>query len=148
MTPGIKTVNRLAANATKTASTVLASIGIPVPAKPLAKHHIRYWLPYSQTGTAAGIGFELINPAAITSMLLSFVLINCTTGLIDSSGVQSAAALFTGTGASAGNYLAMIEVDIINGANAGNFDLQFAQKVSDAGVITILAGGWVEDTII
>lgn len=149
MTPGIRSVARLATNKTATTNTVLATAGLAVPLGINSKHHIRWWLPFTEAAGTAGIKFQLINPAAITSMVLSFFIYNlvATHVAIDNAGLQVASAAFTGTGANAGNYLAVVECEVINGVNAGTADLQFAQSVSDAGVTTILAGAWVEDVI-
>lgn len=150
MQPGLKSVLRLVANKVVTSNIVLATLGMPVPAAARSKHHLRYWIPFTEAAGAAGVGFELITPAAVGSFLLSFFISNlvATHVATDNAGLQTAAALFTGTGANAGNYLAVIECDIVVGTTGGTLDLQVAQKVSDAGATTFLAGAWVEDTIV
>jgi hypothetical protein len=149
MTPGLRSVNVRASNLAIASNLVLQTLGLAVPAAARSRHHIRWWIPFTEAAGVAGIGFELINPAAIGSMVLSFFITNLVAGHVatDNAGLQTAAALFTGTGANAGNYLAVVEAEIINGVNAGSFDLQVAQKVSDAGATTILAGAYVEDTV-
>ena len=147
MTPGIRSVNRLAVAKTATTNIVLATLGLAVPTGPGARHHVKWWVPFTQVGVAAGSRFQLINPAAITSMVLSFFIWNLVTKAIDNAGLQVASAAFLGTGASAGNYLLQVECEVINGVNAGSLDLQFAQNVSDVGTLTMLAGSWVEDVV-
>jgi hypothetical protein len=148
MSIGITNKFLLGANKVATSTTVLAPLGLLVPVVPNQKVHLKYWLPFTEAAGTAGIGFELLTPAAVTSYLLSFFINNlvATHVAVDNAALLSAAALFTGTGANAGNYLATIEATIINGVNGGNLDLMFAQKVSDAGATTVLAGGYLEVT--
>lgn len=147
MTPGIRSVNVRASNLAIVSNIVLATLGLAVPAGANSRHHIRWWIPFSEAAAVAGIKFQLINPAAITSMVLSFFITNLVTKATDNAGLQTASAAFTGTGASIGNYLAVVECQIINGVNAGSLDLQVSQGVSDAGATTILLGAYVEDTL-
>src|ERR1700675_2984820 len=106
MQPGIRSVNRLATAKTATANIVLATAGLAVPMGAGSRHHIRWWIPFSEAAAVAGIKFQLINPAAITSMVLTFSIVNFVTHAIDNNGLRTASAAFTGTGASIGNYLA------------------------------------------
>lgn len=147
---GILNNLRLAANKVATSSTVLATLGLQIPIAANEKIHVRYWLPFTEAGATAGIGFEMLVPAAGSSYLLSFFINNLVAShvAVDNAGLQTGAALFTGTGANIGNYLAAIEADVVNGATAGVIDLQFAQKVSDAGATTVLAGGYVQYCIL
>lgn len=140
MTPGIRQVFRLPANKVATSSTVLATLGMAVPCGVNQKQHLKWWIPFTEAAGTAGIKFELIAPAALTNFMLSFIIYNLVSGhvAIDNAGLQVAAAAFTGTGANAGNYLAVIEADIVTGANSGVIDLQFSQGVSDAGATTVL----------
>ena len=148
MSTEIGIINRqlLPANKVATANIVLATLGLSFPIAANAKAHLKFWLPFTEAGTAAGIAFELLTPAAGVLYLLSFFITNlvATHVATDNAGLQTAAAAFTGTGANAGNYLAVVEATIFNGVNAGNLDLQFAQKVSDAGATTVLEGGYAE----
>jgi hypothetical protein len=144
MEPGINQYNRLATAKTAASNTVLASLGIAVPVGVNGKTHVRYWIPFTTGGAVSGAKFQLATPAGLTSFVLSFFVINDTTKAIDTAGVQVAAGTpIIVTGASTGTYIAQIEGDIVNGATLGNLDMQFAQNVSDVGVLTILAGSIV-----
>jgi hypothetical protein len=149
MTPGIRSVNVRASNLVITTNTVLATLGLAVPCGAGSRHHIRWWVPFTEAAGVAGIKAEIIAPAAITSFLMTFFITNLvpTHVATDNAGLQTAAAAFTGTGANAGNYLMVVEAELINGVNAGSFDLQVAQGVSDAGALTLLAGAYVEDVL-
>ena len=52
MTPGIRSVNRLATAKTATTNTVLATMGLAVPTGPGARHHVKWWVPFTE---AAGV---------------------------------------------------------------------------------------------
>jgi hypothetical protein len=147
MTPGIKSVNVRASNLVFNTNVVLATLGLAVPMGAGSRHHIRWWVPFSEAAAVAGAKFHLINPAAIGSMLMTFFITNFTTKAVDNEGLQTAAADIVATGASIGNYLAVFELAIINGVNPGSADLQVAQEVSDAGALTFLAGSFVEDIL-
>lgn len=149
MQPGIRSVNRLAANLAITTNTVLQTLGLAVPISAKARLHLRWWIPFTEAGAVAGAKSEVLVPAAGVLYTLSFFYYNlvATHLAIDNAGLQVAAATFSATGAEAGNYLLLAEMDIVNGVNAGNVDLQVSQAVSDAGALTFLAGCFVESTI-
>ncbi len=147
MTPGIRSSNVRASNLAVVSNVVLATLGLAVPMGPGSRHHIRWWIPFSEAAAVAGAKFQLINPAAIGSMVLSFFITNLVTEATDNAGLQTASAAFTATGASIGNYLAVVEATVINGVNGGSADLQVAQGVSDPGATTFLSGSWVEDVL-
>jgi hypothetical protein len=138
MTPGIRSVNVRASNLAIVTNTVLATMGLAVPCGAGSRHHIRWWIPFTEAA-----------PAAVASFLMTFFITNlvATHVATDNAALLTASASFTGTGANAGNYLMVVEAELINGVNAGTFDLQVAQGVSDAGTTTILAGAYVEDTL-
>jgi hypothetical protein len=147
MTPGIRQVARLAANKTATTNVVLATLGLPVPCGANQRQHLKYWVVFTEAGVAAGAKFLMVTPAAMANFLLTFRIENYTTKALDNEGEQTVAANMVATGASIGAYLLTIEADLVTGVNAGTYDLQFAQQVSDVGVLTILLGAWVETTL-
>jgi hypothetical protein len=149
MTPGIRSVNVRASNLAIVTNTVLATLGLAVPCGAGSRHHIRWWIPFTEAAGVAGIKAQLVTPAAVASFLMTFFITNlvATHVATDNAALLTASASFTGTGANAGNYLMVVEAELINGVNAGTFDLQVAQGVSDAGTTTILAGAYVEDTL-
>jgi hypothetical protein len=151
VTTGIRQVNRLAANKAFTSNTTLATLatGWAIPIAASQKMHVRWWLPFTEAAGTAGVKLQLLTPAAPGSFLLSFFIYNlvATHVAIDNAGLQTATAAFTGTGANAGNYLAVVEAEIVNGTTAGTLDLQAAQSVSDAGATTFLVGCYADITI-
>jgi hypothetical protein len=147
MQPGIRSVNRLTANKVITSNIVLATLGLAVPTGPGARHHVKWWIPFTEAAGVAGAKFQLITPAAITSFLLTVAVFNPATNTINGSAVQTASAAFTTPAAAAQNWWAVFEAEVVNGVNSGVLDLQVAQSVSDPNALTFIAGSWVEDVV-
>ena len=145
--PGIRSASRLNVSKAVTSNIVLATLGIPINIAASQKQHLKWWIPFTQVGVAAGSRFQLITPAAMTLFTLSFWIWNMTTKAIDNAGLQLATAAILGTGASAGNYVGVFEADMVAGVNGGTLDMQVAQNVSDVGTVTFLAGSWVETCV-
>ena len=148
---GIRNSFRLAANVVKTSNTTLITTGLSSVIAPLQKMHFRWWVPFTEAAGTAGIKFLAALTQTATLFTLSFFISNlvATHVATDNAGLQLASGTnFTGTGANAGNYLCVVELDIVNGSTAGVVDLQFAQNVSDAGATTVLAGSYLETVVL
>jgi hypothetical protein len=148
---GIVNNYRVGSNIVKTSNTTLITLGLSVAIAASQKLHLRYWVPFTEGAGTAGIKFLLALSQTASAFALSFLIWNlhAAPGAIDELGLQtSSGSNFTGTGANSGNYLALIEADILNSTVAGTVDLQFAQQVSDAGATTVLAGSYLTTTIL
>jgi hypothetical protein len=140
MAIGIRNFFRTTANQAVNTNIVPANItGLVVPVAASQVVHIDFVVPFS-LGATGGFRFLIATPAAPTSNTAAYRVDDCTTANTFFAAVQTALAAFTNASAVAGNYIATISLDIVNGATAGNIALQFAQNNSTANNITILLG--------
>lgn len=147
MSIGIRTIQILAANQVITSSTALVTVpGLSYALAAGKSARLKYWIPFTLAGTASGAKFEILPPAAPSVYLMSWKLYNGTsTGTLAATAVQTVAGAFSNALAAAANDV--MEADLfVTAIAAGTIALQFAQLVSDAGAITLLAGGFVEIT--
>jgi hypothetical protein len=104
----------------------------------------KFWLPFT-LGATGGFRFNFVVPAAFTSFLATYAVIDTVTANTLFSDVQvTNAADFTNASAVAGEYILQITLSLTNGVNAGAVALQFAQNNSTANNITMLRGGYGE----
>lgn len=139
---GIRNVYQLAANLAVAASAALVTAGLKSPIAAGQTQKLRYWLPFS-VGAAGGIRAQVVVPAGGTAFVATFHLVN-TVAPSMTGAAQVASAAFTNALANAGNHFLIIEVIVVNGATAGDVDLQVAQNTSDATAMTLLRGATVE----
>lgn len=144
MAIGIRSFFQVLAPVVVTSSTALVSTGLTSPIAAGATQHLRFWVPFS-VGATGGLRAQLVVPAGGTVFLASVKLFNTVAPSL-TTAVQTASAAFTNAAANAGNHWLEIEATIVNGATAGNVDLQMAQNTSDALSLTVLRGGWCEVT--
>lgn len=142
---GIKTFYSIAAAIVKTSNVTLASVGLTSPIAAGQSQKFRAWVPIS-VGATGGVRAQVVVPAGGTLFNVSFKLFNTVAPSI-TPAIQSASAAFTNALANAGSHWLEIEGEIVNGATAGNVDIQFAQNTSDALSLTILRGGSMDVTI-
>ena len=148
MTPqiGIRTVLFVPAAVTTISNTVLAPVtNLSVAIAKATTWWFRFWIPFS-VGATGGVKFEVVVPAAPTLYTLAWKLIQGGTGpgtLLDTA-VESAPAAFANAAAGAGSNFMECTLFLINGVNAGNVQLQFAQNSSVAATLTIIQGGIME----
>lgn len=140
--PGLRTMARITADIPIASSIALQSVGLVSPIAANQTQHLTYWIPLS-VGATGGIRAQVVVPAGGTAFIASFYLRDTVTpGTI--TAIQTASAAFTNALAVAGTHWLEIKVTVINGATAGNVDLQMAQNTSDVLTLTIKAGGQVE----
>lgn len=139
---GIQSFKSLVTAFTATANIVLASTGLTSKIAANKRQKIRFWLPFT-VGAAGGLRLQIVVPAAVVSFSAT-IRLNNTVAPSSTIATQAASAAFTNAAANAGRHWLEVEVDIVNGVNAGLIDLQMAQNTSDAVAMTLLAGASME----
>lgn len=142
MAIGIRTFFQIMANIVVTNSTTLVTTGLTSPIAAGQTQKLRFWVPFS-VGATGGVRAQIVVPAGGTIFITTITLYNSVAPSI-TTAVQVASAAFTNALANAGNHWLLIECTIVNGATAGNIDLQMAQNTADALSLTILRGGTCE----
>lgn len=141
---GIRTFSTVDANVLFTTNVVLATIGLisPIAAGQIQK--IRAWIPFT-VGATGGIRAQIVVPAGGALFNATIKLYNNVAPAL-TTAAQAASAAFTNALANAGTSWLEIEATIVNGATAGNIDVQMAQNTSDALTLTVLRGGSMDIT--
>lgn len=136
---GLRTFYNILANIVVTSSAVLQSTGLTSPIAAGQTQHLRFWVPFS-VGATGGVRAQVVVPAGGTIFNATIKLFNVVAPSLTTAS-QAASAVFTNAAANAGTHWLEVEVTVVNGATAGNVDLQMAQNTSDALSLTILRGG-------
>lgn len=142
MAIGIRTFFQILANIPVTNSAALVTTGLTSPIAAGQTQKLRFWMPFT-VGATGGIRAQLVVPAGGTIFNTSIRLNNTVAPSI-TTATQAASAVFTNALANAGTHWLEVEATIVNGATAGNIDLQVAQNTADALTLTILRGGTCE----
>lgn len=135
---GIRKFFTVAADIVVTSSVALVTTGLKSAIAANQTQKLRFWVPFS-VGATGGVRAQIVIPAGAT-ILTTILLINNVAPSI-TSAVQNTSTAFTNAAANAGTHWLQIECVVVNGATAGNVDLQMAQNTSDALSLTILKGG-------
>lgn len=143
--PGIRNIADVNADIAVTNSAVLVTTGLTAPIAAGQRMHIKAWVPIT-VGATGGVRFQVLVPAGGTVFELTAVL-NNTVAPSSTLFEQQASAVMTNALANAGDHWIEIEATIINGATAGNVDVQAAQNTADALTLTISRGGTMDVTI-
>jgi hypothetical protein len=130
----------VAANVAIASSAALQTVGLLVPIAANQKMKIRAWVKFS-VGPTGGVRSLVAVPAGGTLLNVSTRLTDAVTPATIPSVVNT---VFTNALAVAGTHWLEIEADIVNGATAGNVDVQLAQNTSDVLTLTVLRGGWLD----
>lgn len=141
---GIQVSFFVAADVLFTSSAALATVGLTSPIAALQKQKFRAWIPIT-TGATGGVRVQVVVPAGGSVYHASIRLNNTVTPLITPAS-QNASAVFTNALANAATHWLEVEGYVVNGATAGNIDIQLAQNTSDALSLTVLQGGSMEVT--
>lgn len=136
---GIRTFFQVGADIVVTNSAALVTTGLTSPVAANQSQKIRAWIPIT-VGATGGVRAQIVVPAGgvvfeATIKLFDTVAPSLTTA------EQQASAAFTNALANAGDHWLEIEAMIVNGATAGNIDIQMAQNTADALSLTIRRGG-------
>ena len=103
--------------------------------------HFRWNVAFNEAGVNAGYAFSVGGPSAPTNVRFNFTVWNGNTGLaIDGNSITAFGTSVNLALANTGDHILLVEGTVENGSNAGSVVLQFAQKVSDSGAITIKRG--------
>lgn len=136
---GIPNMFNVEADIVVTSSAALVTTGLTSPIAANQKQQCRAWIPIT-VGATGGVRLQVVVPAAGTVFELTGKLFNTvapSTTLFE----QQTSAAFTNALANAGDHWLEVEFYIVNGATAGNIDIQMAQNTSDAASLTISRGG-------
>lgn len=136
---GIRTFFTVAADIVVTNSVALVTTGLTSPIAANQTQKIRAWIPFT-VGATGGIRAQIVVPAGGTLFEATFRLTDTVTPATI-PGEQQASAAFTNALAVAGDHWLEVEAIIINGATAGNVDIQMAQNTADALSLTVSRGG-------
>lgn len=148
--PGLKTISFVSSAAgvrgdqTFTSNVTLATVGLITAIAANATKHIRAWIPIT-VGATGGVRAQVVVPAGGTAFNATVKLFNTVAPSL-TTAAQTASAAFTNALANAGTHWLEIEATIVNGATAGNIDVQLAQNTSDVLTLTVLRGGTMEVT--
>lgn len=136
---GLRKFYSVLANVIFTTNVVLGTVGLTSPIAKNERQKLRFWVPFS-LGATGGCNVQLVVPAGGVIFLATIKYLD-----VAGNGVvlaaQTASAAFGNALTGASNYWVEVEATIINGAIAGNVDLQMAQNTSDALSMTVLRGG-------
>lgn len=139
---GNRTTYAIAADIPFTSNIVPASSGLTSPIAAGESQHFKAAIQVT-VGATGGVRAVVAVPAGGTLYNVSFKLFN-TAAATFAAAVQAASAAFTNALANAGTHILEIEGTIVNGATAGNVDIQLAQNTSDVLTMTVEAGGFMD----
>jgi len=136
---GIRNFFTVAADIVVTNSAALVTTGLTSPIAANQSQKIRAWIPIT-VGATGGVRAQIVVPAGGVVFEATFELYNTVAPSL-TTAEQQASAAFTNALANAGDHWLVIEAMIVNGATAGNVDIQMAQNTADALSLTISRGG-------
>lgn len=139
---GYRTAYAIAADIPIASNIVPATTGLTSPIAANETQHFRAKIAVT-VGATGGIRFLVDVPAGGVLYNVMFALNNTVAGTLPSA-VLAASAAFTNALANAGTHILEIEGTIVNGATAGNVDIQAAQNTSDVLTMTVEAGGFMD----
>ena len=136
---GIRNYFRIGADIAVTSSAALVTTGLTSPIAANQTQKIKAWIPIT-VGATGGFRLQVVVPAGGAVFELTSVAYNTVapgTTLVE----QQASAVITNALANAGDHWIEVDAFIVNGATAGNVDIQMAQNTADALTLTISRGG-------
>jgi|SRR5688572_989279 len=142
MAIGIKTFFQILADIVVASSAALVTTGLTSPIAAGQTQKIRCWIPVT-VGATGGLRLQIVVPAGGTIFEATIKLFNTVAPSL-TTAEQQASAAFTNALANAGDHWLEVEATIVNGATAGNIDIQMAQNTVDVLTLTIKRGGTME----
>lgn len=136
---GIRNFFTVAADIVVTSSAALVTTGLTSPIAANQTQKVRAWIPFS-VGATGGLRLQIVVPAGGVLFEATIRLQDTVTPAVVVAEQQASAA-FTNALAVAGDHWLEVEATIINGATAGNVDIQMAQNTSDVLSLTVKRGG-------
>lgn len=147
-TVGIRTISFVSSaagvrgNQAFTSNVTLATVGLIAAIAANQTIKIRAWIPFT-VGATGGFKCQLVVPAGSTAYNVTAELSNTVAPSTTLTALVATAAIGAAV-ANAGTHWILVEGTIVNGATAGNIDLQCAQNSSDVLTMTVLRGGVME----
>jgi hypothetical protein len=132
----------LGANVPLASDAALGTIGLTSPIAANETQRIRVWIPIT-VGATGGFQFQIVVPAAPTLVRSTTKFINTVAPAIVTS-IEATSVAVGNALANAGSHFVEIDALIVNGANAGDLDIQVAQNTSDVLTLTVLRGASLE----
>lgn len=145
LTVGIRKVAYKTSNTTFTADTTLATVGLLSAIAAGQTLAFRAWIPIT-VGATGGVKALVSVPAGSALYNVSVKLFNTVAPSL-TTAIYTTSTTFTDALANAGNHWLEIEGQIVNGATAGNIDIQMACN-SAANALVVLRGAKMEMTVI
>lgn len=139
---GIRTLATVNANVVITSDAALRTVGLISPVAAGQTQSIKAFIPFT-VGATGGVRAQVVVPAGGAVFIAGIKLINTVAPSITTAS-QAASAAFTNALANAGTHWLEIDVTVVNGANAGDIDIQLAQNTSDVLSLTVLRGGFMQ----
>jgi hypothetical protein len=139
---GVRTFFDITADIVVTNSAALVTTGLTSPIAANQRQKLSFWVPFT-VGATGGVRAQLVVPAGGVVFELTGILYN-TVAPSQTLFEQQASAVFNNAAANAGDHWLAIWATIVNGATAGNCDLQLAQDTADALSLTISRGGTLD----
>lgn len=141
--PGIRTIAYKTAASTFTADTTLASVGLTSPIAAGQTQKFRAWIPIT-VGATGGVKALVSAPAGGALYNVSVKLYNTVAPSL-TTAMYLTSTTFTNALANAGDHFLEIEGEIVNGATAGDLDIQLACN-SAANALVVQRGAAMEVT--
>lgn len=135
----LKLANDTATNTTVT-PTSISQLAVPVLAN--VQYTLDFSMIFSSAATTTGIAWTFTGPATPTQLVIVSECMITATSWETKHAVAYGALIHTGVGAVGTNYLCRIRLQLVNGANAGTVQIQFASEVAASGV-TVKRGSMV-----
>lgn len=125
-------------NATTTFSNVT---GLALPIAASQNYHVTCRITWQGTAATTGPKYQFTGPASPTAVAAGMLsVVTATTFITASATAFSSAMANSGTVTTATNFTDVVDVSVINGANAGTVQLQAA--ANGAGTLTIQPGSY------
>jgi len=121
---GIRTFFQVAADIVVTNSVALVTTGLTSPIAANQSQKIRAWVPIT-VGATGGVRLQIVVPAGGVVVEANIKLFNTIAPSL-TTAEQQASAAFVNALANAGDHWLEVEAMVVNGATAGNIDIQAA----------------------
>lgn len=136
---GLRRFFTVVADIVVTNSAALVTTGLTSSIAANERQKLRAWIPIT-VGATGGVRLQVLVPAGGVVFEATIKLFNTVAPSL-TTAEQQASAAFTNALANAGDHWLEVELTVINGATAGNVDIQMAQNTADALSLTISRGG-------
>jgi len=139
---GIRTIYATTADVPLTSDQVVGTIGLTAAIAANQTMKLKIWIPIT-VGATGGFQFQIVVPAAPTLVRSTTSFVNTVAPAIVTS-IQATSVAVGNALANAGSHWVEVDAIVVNGATAGNVDIQVAQNTSDVLTLTVLRGATME----